>query len=63
MDFVYGSLDLRYCHGTSRLLLRQPEKAKPDLTGSLRDLPESRTKARAVLSRALTTIASKAINS
>ncbi|MFI7543818.1 hypothetical protein [Actinoplanes sp. NPDC049599] len=50
MDFAHGALDLRYYHGTSRLLLQQPEKAEPELTGSLADLPESHTKARAVLS-------------
>lgn len=50
MDFADGTLDLRYYHGASRLLLRQPEKAQPELTGSLADLPTSHTKARAVLS-------------
>ncbi len=50
MDFAYGTLDLRYYHGTSRLLLQQPERAEAELTGSLTDLPESHAKARAVLS-------------
>jgi len=49
MDFAEGTLDLRYYSGTSRLLLRQPERAHSDLTGSLADLPESHTKARAVV--------------
>ena len=49
MDFAEGTLDLRYYSGTSRLLLRRPEQAHSDLTGSLADLPESHTKARAVL--------------
>jgi hypothetical protein len=49
MDFAQGTLDLRYYSGTSRLLLRQPERAQPELTGSLAALPESHTKARAVL--------------
>lgn len=49
MDFADGTLDLRYYSGTSWLLLHQPERAHPDLTGSLDALPESHTKARAVL--------------
>jgi hypothetical protein len=49
MDFDQGSLDLRYYAGTSRLLLNQPEEAERDLHGSLTALPESHTKARAVL--------------
>lgn len=50
MDFTQGTLDLRYYSGTSRLLLRQPKQARLELTGSLAALPESHTKARAVLS-------------
>ncbi len=53
MDFHQGLLDLRYYAGTSRLLLRQPDKAVPPLRGSLGALPESHTKARAVLTLAL----------
>lgn len=49
MDFAEGTLDLRYYSGTSRLLLRQPQYAEPDLAGSLAALPESHSKARAVL--------------
>jgi hypothetical protein len=49
MDFAEGTLDLRYYGGTSRLLLHQPARAKPELTASLVALPESHTKARAVL--------------
>ncbi|MEU4420307.1 hypothetical protein AB0F81_06745 [Actinoplanes sp. NPDC024001] len=48
-DFADGMLDLRYYSGTGRLLLRHPERARPDLTGCLGALPESHTKARAVL--------------
>lgn len=53
MDFAHGALDLRYYSGTSRLLLRQPERAQPDLAGCLAALPESHTKARAVLTLSL----------
>ncbi|WP_203935052.1 hypothetical protein [Virgisporangium ochraceum] len=49
MDFAQGILDLRYYCGTSRLLLRQPDQAITELTGSRDALPESHTKARAVL--------------
>lgn len=44
---------MRYYSGTSRLLPRQPEQARPDLTGCLAALPESHTKARAVLTLCL----------
>jgi hypothetical protein len=50
MDFAHGTLDLRYYCGTSRLLLRQPQQARTELAGSLAALPQSHTKARAVLS-------------
>lgn len=49
MDFVNGSLDLRYYTGTSRLLLRQPARAADLLRGSLHALPTEHTKAHAVL--------------
>jgi hypothetical protein len=49
MDFADSTLDLRYYSGTSRLLLHQPDRAQPELTGSLEALPPSHTKARAVL--------------
>ena len=53
MDFDQGVLDLRYYAGTSRLLLGQPDQAEPALCGSLAALPDSHTKARAVLTLAL----------
>lgn len=53
MDFDQGVLDLRYYAGTSRLLLREPDKATPVLRGSLAALPSSHTKARAVVTLAL----------
>lgn len=49
MDFADGTLDLRYYSGTSRLLLREPGRAHSELSGSLAALPESHTKARAIL--------------
>jgi len=49
MDFAHGTLDLRYYSGTSSLLLREPERAHSELSGSLAALPESHTKAQAVL--------------
>jgi hypothetical protein len=53
MDFAQGLLDLRYYAGTSRLLLRQPDRAVGELHGSLAALPGSHTKAQAVLRLAL----------
>jgi DNA-binding XRE family transcriptional regulator len=53
MDFDQGLLDLRYYAGTSWLLLRQPDQADPALRGSLTALPDSHTKARAVVTLAL----------
>lgn len=53
MDFAEGLLDLRYYGGTSQLLLRQPARAAQALRGSLEALPDSHTKARAVLTLAL----------
>ncbi|WP_203790427.1 hypothetical protein [Paractinoplanes rishiriensis] len=49
MDFAHGTLDLRYYGGTGWLLLRQQEHARTELTGSLNALPESHSKARAML--------------
>ena len=49
MDFDQGVLDLRYYAGTGLLLLAQPDRAAAALHGSLTALPESHTKAKAVL--------------
>jgi hypothetical protein len=62
MDFYQGALDLRYYAGTSLLLLRRPDLAAPPLRGSRAALPESHTKARAVLTLALADAAMQSDN-
>jgi DNA-binding XRE family transcriptional regulator len=62
MDFDQGVLDLRYYAGTSLLQLRQPNQAEPALKGSLAALPDSHTKARAVLTLALADAAMQSDN-
>lgn len=59
MDFNHGVLDLRYYSGTSRLLLKQPDKAATPLHGSLAALPQSHIKARAVLTLCLAEVAAQ----
>ncbi|WP_430789129.1 hypothetical protein [Actinoplanes sp. G11-F43] len=49
MDFDRGILDVWYYAGSGWLLLRQPEMAEAELSGSLEALPQAHTKARAVL--------------
>jgi hypothetical protein len=49
MDFDQGILDVRYYAGSGWLLLRQPERAEAELSGSLDALPHAHSKARAVL--------------
>ncbi|MBG0569183.1 hypothetical protein [Actinoplanes aureus] len=49
MDFDQGILDARYYAGSGWLLLQQPEMAEAELSGSLQALPQTHSKARAVL--------------